>query len=84
MAVIEIKRFTLTLQLAERSIAFELHPVNIREKQLYQVYTFHDGKQVRFHLQKQNGENFIITDKNHCPKDFHLLESEFSSAIYSN
>jgi len=81
MAVTDIKRFTLSLQVADRNVEFELQPVNIREKQLYQVYTVYNGNQIRFHLQIQNAEQFIITDKNSCPKEYHSLESEFSAAI---
>lgn len=85
MAIIDIKRFTLSLQVADNTnVEFDFHPVNIREKQLYQVYTVYKGSQVRFHLQIQNGERFIIADKNSCPKEYHSLESEFSVAILGN
>jgi hypothetical protein len=84
MPTIEIKRFNASLQLDASVIQFELHPVNIREKQLYQVYTQLGGKEYRFHMQGKDGKNFQITDKNRCPKEYLALESQLSDAILNS
>jgi hypothetical protein len=81
MPTIEIKRFNASLQLDASMINFELHPVNVREKQLYQVYTQFENKEYRFHMQANDGKNFQITDKNRCPEKYLALESQLSEAI---
>lgn len=80
----EIKRFSISIPLGEESILFDLHPVNVREKQLYQVYTIFQGKELRFHMQTGDGENFKITDRGRCPTDYLVLENALSEAIINS
>lgn len=80
----DIKRFMIDLPLEAENIPFHLHPVNVREKQLYQVYTTFQGKEHRFHMQSSDGQNFKITDRARCPKDYLVLESALSEAIVNN
>jgi hypothetical protein len=84
MPTIEIKRFNASLQLEASMINFELHPVNVREKQLYQVYTQFENKEYRFHMQGKEGKNFLITDKNRCPEEYLILEYQLSEAIINS
>lgn len=80
----DIKRFNITLPLDSQMIHFDLHPVNIREKQLYQVYTRFGDREYRFHMQTEDGKNFRITDRISCPNEYINLESSLSEAIYNS
>ncbi|MGO4292123.1 hypothetical protein [Chitinophaga sp. RAB17] len=84
MAIPVIKKFIFSAQVDEAEVKFDMHPVNIREKQLYQVYTHYNNTPVRFHMQATDGLNFKITDRNTCPPAYIQLEQQLSDAIGIN
>lgn len=84
MAIPVIKKFTFSVQVEEQEVTFDMHPVNTREKQLYQVYVPYNNAQVRFHMQATDGINFKITDRNICPPAYLQLEQQLSDAIGMN
>jgi hypothetical protein len=84
MAIPVIKKFIFSAQVNDAEVLFDMHPVNIREKQLYQVYTQHNNAPVRFHMQATDGVNFKITDRNTCPPAYIALEQALSDAIGIN
>ncbi len=73
-----ISHFTTTLAGTE----FQFHTMNVKRLQLFQVYVLHEGKKLRFHLQRKGDGDFYITDKDHCPEPNRALEPEFSAAIF--
>lgn len=79
-----ITRFSASFDTAHGLYAFSFHPVNIRDKQLYQVYTTHNDSELRFHMQVQNSGSFYITDKTRCPEFIVTLEAQLSDAIITN
>ncbi|MET6997846.1 hypothetical protein [Chitinophaga defluvii] len=84
MPAIDIKKFTKAINVDGADVEFNFQPMNIRKKQLYQVYCNYNGSQVRFHLQSKDEQNFMIASKASCPKEYHGLEPEFSEAICNN
>lgn len=79
-----ITRFNVSFDTENGPHEFSFHPVNIRDKQLYQVYTTYDRTELRFHMQVQNSGSFYITDKSKCPEFVINLEAQFSDAIIEN
>jgi hypothetical protein len=73
-----ISHFTATINDTE----FRFHTVNVKRLQLFQVYVMHEGKKVRFHVQRKGEGEFYITDKEHCPEPYRGLEPEFNKAIF--
>lgn len=81
-----IKRFQTVVPL-EKEIAFRFEPVNILKLQLFQVYFTYDGREIRFHMQKEaNAQEFKITDPFRFPdkmlEQHPELEPVLSDAIF--
>lgn len=76
-----IKRFSKVFTVDGQEVNFDFLPMNVRVKQLYQVYAQYEGAQIRFHLQINNEGEFRIMDTNACPAPYRSLEAEFSAAI---
>lgn len=79
-----IIRFSISLDTEHGPFTFSFHPINIRDKQLYQVYTNYNQSELRFHMQVQNSGSFYITDKTICPAFIASLEAQLSDAIITN
>lgn len=62
-------------------IHFELLTMNIKRLQLFQVYGVHGGRKVRFHMQMNEGGEFMITDKSHLPEIYLPLEKALNEKI---
>lgn len=63
---------------------FRFNTLSSKTLQAFQVYHMQDGKQQRFHMQINGNGSFFITDPEHCPKDYVLLEVALSNAIFDN
>jgi hypothetical protein len=73
-----MKNFKVEAEGAE----FEFFTMNIKRLQAFQVYTTHNGEQIRFHMQLNNETgDFYITDKARCPAEFHQAEDLLNKAI---
>jgi hypothetical protein len=73
-----MKNFTIEAE----DNTFEFYSMNRREPQLFYVYVQVNGNKVRFHMQLDRSTgNFFITDKVHCPPQYHQSEQLFSDAI---
>ncbi len=68
----------------EAAVQFDFLPMNIRIRELYQVYATHGEKKLRFHMQLNKEGVFRITDKNRIPASFTALEQELSDAILAS
>ncbi|NII26108.1 hypothetical protein HB364_13520 [Pseudoflavitalea sp. X16] len=75
-----IKRFEQVFQVGDTPLSFSFHPINIKSKQLYQVYFKQKGTETRFHLQ-WNGKEFVITDPDRIPDEVRALTKDFNQAI---
>jgi hypothetical protein len=62
-------------------VEFEFKTMHTIKVQLFQVYVKHEGRKVRFHMQRNDEGEFYITDKQTCPEIYHHLETTFSDAI---
>ncbi len=65
-----MKNFKVEAEGAE----FEFISMHVREVRLFQVYVVYEGKRQRFHMQRDEEEEFYITNKNHCPVEYHKAE----------
>ena len=54
-----INNFKIDFEGAE----FEFKTMHTIKLQLFQVYVKHEGKKVRFHMQRNESDKFYITDK---------------------
>jgi hypothetical protein len=72
-----INNFKIDFEGAE----FEFDTMHTIKLQLFQVYVKHEGKRVRFHMQRDDAGKFYITDKQACPEIYLHLEDTFSDAI---
>jgi hypothetical protein len=72
-----MKNFKVDAEGAE----FEFITMHVREVKLFQVYVMHNGKRIRFHMQANPDGDFYITDKDHCPIEYHKAEELLSKAI---
>lgn len=82
--IIIIKKFTKTFPVGDAEVQFEFLPMNIRIRQLYQVYAMYGEKKLRFHMQINPEGQFRIMDRNRVPAPFIALENEFSDAILAS
>lgn len=62
-------------------VEFEFKTMHIIKLQLFQVFLKHEGKRIRFHMQRNKEGQFYITDKQACPEIYYHLESTLSDAI---
>lgn len=60
---------------------FEFISMHVREVKLFQVYVVHEGARRRFHMQRDDSGEFLITNKDHCPVVYHKAEQLLSKAI---
>ena len=73
--------FTTEIPMDNDSVTFEFLSMNVKAKQLYQVYAMFNGKRIRFHMQKDDKGAFRITDRDRCPKEYLPLEKVLETAI---
>lgn len=73
--------FTSEILTDNQPVTFEFLSMNVKAKQLYQVYAPFNGKRIRFHMQKDDKGSFRITDRDRCPKEYLPLEKELETAI---
>lgn len=78
------KNFKQSFQSAGGSVEVEFVNMNIARKYLYQVWVPFEGKKVRFHLQRNEKDEFKIAMMEACPEPFRSLEKEFAEAIISS
>lgn len=84
MSAITIKKFSKPFMIGDAEVQFEFFPMNVRIRELYQVYAIHGDKKLRFHMQINDEGTFRIMDKARIPPTFLALESEFSAAIIAS
>ncbi|WP_295792089.1 hypothetical protein [Mucilaginibacter sp.] len=60
---------------------FEFISMHVREVKAFQVYVIHEGVRRRFHMQRDVVGDFKITNKDHCPTEYHKAEELLSKAI---
>jgi hypothetical protein len=72
-----INNFKIDFEGAE----FEFNTMHTIKLQLFQVYAQHEGKKVRFHMQRNEEGKFYITDMQACPEIYRNLENTLSEAI---
>jgi len=60
---------------------FEFISMHVREAKAFQVYVMNDGVKRRFHMQRNDEGEFYITNKDHCPTQYHKAEELLSKAI---
>ena len=72
-----MKNFKVEAEGAE----FNFITMHVREVRLFQVYVQHEGATHRFHMQKNEEGDFKITDKDHCPAQYHIAEDLLNKAI---
>ena len=80
MAEVVVCRFRKEFDMNGSLITVRFEPVNVTQKQLYQVYVPFQGKELRCHMQIRDGV-FYLADLSVLPEPFHQLEAEFSRAI---
>jgi len=66
------------------SVTVKFITMSCVHKQLYQVYVPHEGKEVRFHIQKNAAGEFKIVGKGVCPDRYVPLEEAFAEAIIAS
>ncbi|UYQ91264.1 hypothetical protein MKQ68_14310 [Chitinophaga horti] len=81
---ITIKKFSKPFMIGDSEVQFEFLPMNIRIRELYQVYATHGEKKLRFHMQVNGEGQFKIMDKHRVPPVFLPLENDFSDAILAS
>lgn len=60
---------------------FEFISMDVRRLRLFQVYVMYEGKKCRFHMQRNDDGEFYITNKDHCPAEYHKAEELLNKAI---
>lgn len=60
---------------------FEFLTMSVREVRLFQVYVTHKGLRHRFHMQRNDEGYFHITNKGHCPAQYHKAEDILAKGI---
>jgi len=55
--------FNATIENAQ----FEFYTMSIQRLHLFQVYVVHEGKKVRFHMQRKGEGEFYVTDPDKVP-----------------
>lgn len=63
------------------NVQFEFHTMNVQRLQLFQVYVLHEGKKVRFHMQRKGEGEFYITDPDKVPEPYKGLQAALNEAI---
>lgn len=76
-----ITNFKQDFDLDGEMIPVEFITMNCVEKQLYQLYVPHEGKTIRFHMQRNANGDFKIMGEGVCPAKFLPLEAQFDAAI---
>jgi hypothetical protein len=75
--------FTATIDVNGHPTEFEFTTMNIKELKLFQVYfTWNNEKaKRRFHMMRENGIDFKITDRSKLPQGANLSEHQLADAI---
>jgi hypothetical protein len=63
-------------------VVFDFHTMHVKKLQLFQVYMTYEGRQHRFHMQRQGQADFYMTDPHKVPEPFRHLEKALSEAIF--
>ncbi len=76
-----IRSFEKEFEVNGEVVRMRFVTMNCVHKQLYQIYAPYEGKEVRFHIQKNNDGVFKIVGRGVCPPAFVPLEAAFEQAI---
>ena len=71
-----IRNFSVELA----GIQFEFNTLSAKDLRAFQVYVAHEGKRLRFHMQRRD-DVFYITDPVTCPSEYLALENQLSAAV---
>ncbi|WP_126248202.1 hypothetical protein [Chitinophaga rhizosphaerae] len=79
-----IRSFDKDFEVNGEPVRVRFVTMNCVHKQLYQVYVLHEGREVRFHIQKNAAGEFRIVGRGICPPQYVPLEAAFAEAILAS
>ncbi|MGX5817665.1 hypothetical protein ACWKWU_05685 [Chitinophaga lutea] len=76
-----VRNFEKEFNVEGEPVRVKFVTMNCVHKQLYQVLVPYNGKEVRFHMQRDEQGVFRIVGRGVCPEPYVPLEAEFAEAI---